>query len=78
MSFKVLVNSVEKIQDFVTITNSTDYDVDLLSGRSTYLDGKSFLGILSCNINEPMTVIVNCDDDSENARLRGQLDRYIV
>ena len=78
MSFKVLVNTIDKIENFVGITRKFHYDIDLLVGRDKYLDGKSLMGILSCNIKEPMTVIVNCDDESEKLRLKEELSEYVV
>ena len=78
MSFNVLVDSFDKIKNFVAITNSSTYDIDLLAGRNTYLDAKSIMGILSCNIAEPMTIIVNCNDEEENSRLKTKLQPYIV
>lgn len=78
MRFKVLVNSIEKIESFIGITNSTKYDVDLIAGRDKYLDGKSLMGILSCNIKEPMTVIINCDDEIEKKRLKNELSEYVI
>lgn len=78
MEFKVLVNTFEKVEDFVTITNNSLYDIDLVSGKHIYLDAKSMMGILSCNIAEPMTIIVNCNDEAENGKLRAELEKYIV
>lgn len=78
MEFKVLVNTFEKVEDFVTITNGSEYDIDLISGKNIYLDAKSMMGILSCNIKEPMTIIVNCTDDEANGKLKAELEKYIV
>ena len=50
MTVKVSLNSVEKIQDFVSIVKNASCDLDLICGRS-YLDAKSLLGILSCDIS---------------------------
>ena len=49
MGVKVLLNSVDKVKDFIDITRSVSYDIDLISGRDTYLDAKSLLGVLSCD-----------------------------
>lgn len=78
MRFKVLVDSFEKVQKFVSITNGFQHDIDLLSGRNVYLDAKSIMGILSCNIVEPLTVIVNCNNEEENSKLHRALEAYIV
>lgn len=53
MGVKVLLDSVEKVRDFIDITRSAPYDIDLISGRNTYLDAKSLLGILSCDCRKP-------------------------
>lgn len=78
MVFQVLINSIEKAEDFIAITNTSSYDIDLIAGKDIYLDGKSILGIMSCNIFQPVTVIVNCDDENENKRLSKELAKYIV
>ena len=78
MVLKVLINSIEKAEDFVSITNDFDCDIDLVAGKNIYLDGKSILGIMSCNIAEPVTMIVNSDDEEENKRLTTELLPYIV
>jgi len=78
MVLKVLINSIEKAEHFVEITNDFDCDIDLVAGKNIYLDGKSILGIMSCNICEPVTMIVNCDDVEENNRLTNELSPYIV
>ena len=33
MGVKVLLNSVDKVKDFIDITRSVSYDIDLISGR---------------------------------------------
>ena len=38
MGVKVLLNSVDKVKDFIDITRSVSYDIDLISGWDTYLD----------------------------------------
>lgn len=62
MEVKVLLNSIEKIKDFVTIARGIDCDIDLISGRHTYLDAKSIMGILSCNVTKPLTLDIHSDD----------------
>ena len=78
MVLRVLINSIEKAEHFVEITNDFDYDIDLVAGKDIYLDGKSILGIMSCNIAEPVTMIVNSDNELENERLANELLPYLV
>lgn len=60
---QVLIDSVDKIKDFVSIVNHSNCDVDLISGKAVYLDAKSILGIMSCNINQPLTIKIYGDED---------------
>jgi len=77
MKFKVLLDSVEKIQEFVKVANSTHCDIDLVSGKY-YLDAKSILGILSCNVHEPMTMIVNSSDEEEIGNFKNRIVEFLV
>lgn len=74
---KVLLNSVEKIEDFVSIVSHSNCDVDLISGKSVYLDAKSILGILSCNINNPLNLEILGDDEDKNKLIKN-IQKYIV
>ena len=56
---KVLLDSVDKVRDFVDITRSASYDIDLISGRNTYLDAKSLLGVLSCDCTKPLVLDIH-------------------
>lgn len=48
----VLINSIEKVKQFCTISNEAPFDVDLISGRYT-IDAKSIMGIFSLNLSNP-------------------------
>lgn len=74
---KVLLNSVPKIREFVEIVNHSSCDVDLVASHSTYLDAKSLLGILSCNINEPMHIEIH-DDGMERDDLVQQIEKFVI
>ena len=77
MEVKVLLDNVEKIKRFVGITKNASCDIDLIARNNVYLDGKSIMGILSCNIKEPLTIKINAED-SEKDDLLDQLEEYIV
>lgn len=74
---KVLLNDMEKVQEFVSIVSHSTCDVDLISGKSTYLDAKSILGIISCNINEPLTVEIFGNEDERKELIRG-IKKFII
>lgn len=57
MSRNVLLNSVEKIKAFETVVRDFPYDINLIAGNRKYLDAKSILGILSCDVSQPMKMV---------------------
>ena len=56
MGVKVLLDSVDKVKDFIDITRSVSYDIDLISGRNTYLDAKSLLGMIGLGLQNDLQV----------------------
>ena len=77
MGVKVLLNSVDKVKDFIDITRSVSYDIDLISGRDTYLDAKSLLGVLSCDCTKPLTLDIHAEME-ERRELMERLEEYVV
>lgn len=77
MGVKVLLDSVDKIRDFVDITKNSPYDIDLISGKSTYLDAKSLLGVLSCDCRKPLVVDIHAEVD-ERKELISKIQKYVV
>lgn len=59
---KILLDNLQKVNTFVAITMSKDYDIDLISGK--YLvNAKSIMGIFSLDLTKPITVKADIDDD---------------
>ena len=77
MSTMVLLNSVAKIGRFQKIVKELPYEIDLVSGKHTYLDAKSVVGILSGNISEPFKLETNASDE-EFETLFDDLEEFIV
>ena len=77
MSTMVLLNSVAKIGRFQKIVKELPYEIDLVSGKHTYLDAKSVIGILSGNISEPFKLETNASDE-EFEMLLDDLEEFIV
>lgn len=61
---KVLINSIEKVKQFCTVSSEAPFDVDLISGRYT-IDAKSIMGIFSLNLSNPIEMIAHCDITSD-------------
>ena len=77
MGVKVLLDSVDKVKDFVDITRSASYDIDLISGRNTYLDAKSLLGVLSCDCTKPLVLDIHAELE-EREELIEKSEKYVV
>lgn len=77
MEVKVLLNSIEKIKEFVAIARTVDCDIDLISGRNTFLDAKSLMGILSCNVAKPLILDIHAEDD-EIEDILSNFEDYII
>ncbi|MCI9386895.1 MAG: HPr family phosphocarrier protein [Lachnospiraceae bacterium] len=77
MGVKVLLDSVDKVKEFVDITRSAPYDIDLISGRNTYLDAKSLLGVLSCDCRKPLILDIHAEMD-ESEEFMSRIEKYVV
>ena len=77
MVVKVLLDSVDKVREFVDITRSASFDIDLISGKSTYLDAKSLLGVLSCDCSKPLVLDIHAEQD-ERKELMSRIEKYVV
>lgn len=63
----ISLEKVDKVKDFVAVSQSCVADVTLSSGKY-YVDGKSILGIFSLDLSKPIELI--CDDERDYAKFR--------
>lgn len=61
---KVILNTIERVKQFVQITEKFKSEIDVLSGRYV-ISGKSIMGIFSLNLLEPLVVKIFSDDIEE-------------
>ena len=64
---KVVLDNVNKVQDFVNTCSKFDFDVYMKSGRYI-IDGKSIMGVLSLNLSNPVDVKPDTTDISSAQR----------
>ena len=63
ISVRVLLNSLEKVKNFVSIVNKFDAEIQIVS--DTYIiDAKSIMGLFSMNLLEPMTLVIKADNSA--------------
>lgn len=67
MGKNILLNTVDKVKNFVNITTKFPFDVCLKSGRYT-VDAKSIMGIFSLDLVKPIELVVDeCVDAEQGA-----------
>lgn len=57
---KVKLGSIGAVKEFVALTNSYPFDIDLVSGRYA-VDAKSIMGIFSLDLSKELTLVVHAD-----------------
>lgn len=60
----ILLDSIEKVKKFVSITTRFELDLDLVSGRYV-IDAKSIMGIFSTNLSK--SIILRIHEEGEKA-----------
>lgn len=58
MEYKIRLNSLHDIADFVEKASKVDFDIDILQGRYT-LNAKSLMAIFSLNLRNDITIRLN-------------------
>ena len=75
--FKVMLNSIEKVKQFVNVTSKVDGDVFLQSGRYI-IDAKSIMGIFSIDLTKPLEMsFEKCSDEEKNKYLE-KIQEFLV
>ena len=74
---KVILNSIDKVKQFVDVTSKVDGDVFLQSGRYI-IDAKSIMGIFSIDLTKPLEMsFEKCSDEERNKYLE-KIQEFIV
>ena len=58
----VKINTMQEADQFNKICSRFDCDMDLARGKY-YVDAKPIMGIFSLNLNEPLELIADTDDE---------------
>lgn len=54
----ILLDGINKVEDFVKISNNMSCDVDISQDYKRTVDGKSIMGILSLDLSKAVNVIL--------------------
>jgi len=75
--FYIKVDSVDKVKDFVKVTNKIVPDMDLIVGRYI-IDAKSIMGIFSADLTRKICLKIHSDNEKECTEIRKKLEKFIV
>ena len=73
---KILVNSIEKVKDFVNTISKHDAEFDMVSGRYV-IDAKSIMGIFSLDLSEPIDLVLHAEGEKAD-KILADIKDYIV
>lgn len=65
---KIIINSVDKVKDFIRAIEKFPCDCDLLSGNYV-VDAKSIMGVFSLDVSKPITLRIH-DDNADTTGIR--------
>ena len=72
---QIMLNSIDKVKNFVNDITRFDSDFDLVSGRYV-IDAKSIMGIFSLDLSKPINLSIH--NDAELDTIMEILKRYII
>lgn len=72
---QIMLNSIDKVKNFVNDITRFDSDFDLVSGRYV-IDAKSIMGIFSLDLSKPINLSIH--SESELDTILETLKPYII
>lgn len=73
-TFKISLQAINDVKEFVNTVMKYDFDIDLVSGRYA-IDAKSIMGIFSLDLSKPITLNAHTDDASA---LHAEIEKFII
>lgn len=74
---KVLINSIDKVKDFINIISEFENDFDIVSGKYV-IDAKSIMGIFCLDLSRPHNLNIYENNESNLKTILNALQRFIV
>lgn len=76
MTTKILIDSVDKVKNFVGIMAKCPFDANLISGNHT-INAKSLMGIFTLDTSKPVDLEI-CDDSEVGRDMLDMFKQYVV
>ncbi len=73
---KILLNGIDKVKKFVSITSQSDAEMEIICGRYI-IDAKSIMGIFSIDLSKPVMLRIHEDKEREEDIIQA-LKEYIA
>ena len=64
---KINIDTVDKVQSLVGAATAAPFEVNIMGEKFT-VNAKSIMGLFSIDRQQPVTITVNADDDSSEAK----------
>lgn len=77
MGFKILLETLKSANEFISVCEQFEEEVDYKYNRYI-IDGKSIMGILSCDLNKPAEVEILSDDSEVINNFEKAIEKWIV
>ena len=74
--FKIMLNSINDVKQFVAAASARPCDIDVVSGRYI-IDAKSIMGIFSIDLSKPVSVEVHGTSE-DLAAFKADIEQFIV
>ena len=73
--YKIKLNTIEEVKDFVNITKKFNFHIELVSGRYV-VDAKSILGIFSLDLTKELTLKTYKANEDELNKFYHEINKY--
>ena len=73
---KVILNTIDRIKEFVRLAQECPEDIDICSGRYI-IDAKSIMGLFSLDLSKPIEVSFHASGE-DLARLKEKFAKFSV
>lgn len=67
---KIKLMDPKEVAEFVNIASKYDFDIDIKGAGNVYVDGKSFLGLMTQGLKRELLVICRGTDESFDRSIR--------
>ena len=73
--YDVLLNTIERVKKFASITNVFKCDIDVEQSKYK-VDGKSLMGLFSLDLTEPVVVKITSDNEFETRKFVELMEEF--